>query len=105
MTVTIEEVSAVNEITNLEEVFRVECTVTVSSPAIELELVEPVVRNKGGWAELHLQTRDTGEITLQVETKKTVVYEQKGTCKWPTLRIVSANETKLVNIDTIKTNQ
>ena len=94
---------AINDIAGGEKAFRVHCTVTVANPAIEPVLVEPQIRHRGGWEVLELQLKDTGAITMQVLTEKTVKFERVGGTHWKSLEIVQADGSQRCEIRTLET--
>jgi len=94
---------AINDIAGSEKAFRVHCTVTVANPAIEPVLVEPQIRHRGGWEVLELQLKDTGAITMQVLTEKTVMFERAGGTHWKSLEIVQADGSQRCEIRTLET--
>ena len=100
---TIANLVAINDIANGEQVFRVHGTVTVGCPAIEPVLVEPKVRHKGGWEVLELQLQDSGAITPQVVTEKTVVFERAGGTPWKTVEIIHGDGSQRCEIRNIET--
>lgn len=100
---TIANLVAINDIANGEQVFRVHGTVTVGCPAIEPVLVEPKIRHKGGWEVLELQLQDSGAITPQVVTEKTVVFERAGGTPWKTVEIIHGDVSQRCEIRNIET--
>lgn len=99
---TITNLVALNDIAHGKKVFRVHCTVTVASPAIEPVLVEPRLRHRGGWEVLQLQLQDSGAITPQVLTEKTVVFERAGGTGWNTVEVIHAGGSQRCEIRTIE---
>ncbi|WP_144169950.1 hypothetical protein [Pseudomonas sp. Kh13] len=99
---TIANLVAINDIANGKQVFRVHGTVTVGCPAIEPVLVEPKVRHRGGWEVLELQLLDSGAITPQVLTEKTVVFERAGGTPWKTVQIIHADSSQRCEIRNIE---
>lgn len=93
---------AVNDIAHGKQVFRVHGTVTVTTPAIEPLLVEPKLRHRGGWEVLELQLQDSGAITPQVVTEKTVVFERAGGTGWKTVEVIHAGDSQRCEIRTIE---
>lgn len=99
---TITNLVAVNDIAHGKQVFRVHGTVTVASPAIEPVLVEPELRHRGGWEVLELKLLDSGAITPQVLTEKTVAFERSGGTGWKTVEIIHADGSQRCEIRTIE---
>ncbi|WP_410951437.1 hypothetical protein [Pseudomonas sp. S1(2024)] len=93
---------AINDIAHGKQVFRVHGTVTVASPAIEPVLVEPKLRHRGGWEVLELQLLDSGAITPQVLTEKTVAFERAGGTGWKTVEIIHTDGSQRCEIRTIE---
>ncbi|WP_406820422.1 hypothetical protein ACJA3S_25630 [Pseudomonas sp. KnCO4] len=99
---TIANLVAINDIVNGERTFKVHCTVTVVSPAIEPVLVEPKIRHRGGWEVLELQLLDSGAIAPQVLTEKTVTFERAGGTHWKMLEITCAGSQQRCEIRTVE---
>ena len=99
---TIANLVAINDIVNGERTFKVHCTVTVVSPAIEPVLVDPKIRHRGGWEVLELQLLDSGSIAPQVLTEKTVTFERAGGTNWKMLEITCAGSQQRCEIRTVE---
>lgn len=78
--------------------FEVQGTVTVGHPGIEPVLVEPEIRHKGGWEVLQLKLVDSGEATIQVITKKPVLFRREGASSWEKLEIIHDEGSQMVEI-------
>lgn len=95
----IESINAYNsDIPGQPITFEVQMTVTVAHPGIEVVLVQPRVRHRGGWETLELQLIDNGNPAPQVVTEKNVFFTREGASPWKTLEIIHPGGSQRVEI-------